>query len=159
MKSVQFVFVILTFSLFLSLCITHAKSNSVAVTLNSDNIDKFVSQFDAVFLMIHADWCGYCKKAMPDFDALSGMMVEHYKNGKLLIAKLSGPDNKGITSKYKVKGYPTFVLIKKSSAHILYEKARNIKQYVVFLKESVPSLNESTKNKKLPSKNDSHRDL
>lgn len=56
------------------------------------------------FVMFYAPWCGYCKRAMPDFDNL----INQYKNNsKVKVFKVNADENKELAQKEGVNGYPT----------------------------------------------------
>ena len=61
-------------------------------------------------------WCGYCKKfdreVMPD-SAFSTLVSEQF-----LFGKVDGDAQKALVSKYKVRGYPTFLVFNKNGEEI-----------------------------------------
>ena len=62
-------------------------------------------------IMIYAPWCGWSKKALPDFDKL----IKDY-NGKIIngtkvnVIKYDSEVDKDMVKKYEVEGYPTHIL-------------------------------------------------
>ena len=66
----------------------------------------------AMITMVHAKWCGFCKKAKPEWNKLK----EEFENKKLMGYTLKFQDleetrdKDKITSEYPVNGYPTFFI-------------------------------------------------
>ena len=57
--------------------------------------------------LVHADWCGYCKKAKPEWDKL----VSENKFNNVELRDIKDTDKEEIGKyKGKVKGFPTFVV-------------------------------------------------
>ena len=67
------------------------------------------------FKIFYADWCGHCKVAKPDFEALvnesrqGGLNI----NGNIVkVEMINGEQNREQMSKHNVYGFPTLMLIK-----------------------------------------------
>lgn len=59
-----------------------------------------------------ADWCGHCKKAAPEFQKLVGASPITLQDGTTATVKLLDADqDKSEISKYKVRGYPTILVV------------------------------------------------
>jgi thiol-disulfide isomerase/thioredoxin len=59
-----------------------------------------------------ADWCGHCKKAAPDFQKLLSASPITLKDGTTATVKILDADqDKSEISKYKVRGYPTILVV------------------------------------------------
>ena len=59
-----------------------------------------------------ADWCGHCKKAAPEFDKLVAASPITLKDGSKATVKILDADkDKGELSQYKVKGFPTVLIV------------------------------------------------
>ena len=55
-------------------------------------------------IIFFAPWCGYCKSNLPQFkDAVAR------GQGKVVLVDATDPDNKELTTKYNVRGYPTII--------------------------------------------------
>jgi len=61
--------------------------------------------------LIYAPWCGWSKKALPDFDKIMSELNNTTKNGvTIIIEKYNSDENKEIVKKYNVRGFPHYVL-------------------------------------------------
>ncbi len=60
------------------------------------------SDSESVFAMVYAPWCGHCKTAKPEFEKL----MQSYK-GPTKMMMINGDENKEMTQKMGVKGFPT----------------------------------------------------
>lgn len=59
-----------------------------------------------------ADWCGHCKKAVPEFNKLLSASPITLKDGTKATVKILDADkDKSEISKYNVKGYPTVLVV------------------------------------------------
>jgi thiol-disulfide isomerase/thioredoxin len=59
-----------------------------------------------------ADWCGHCKKAAPEFQKLLAASPITLKDGTTATVKILDADqDKSEISKYKVRGYPTILVV------------------------------------------------
>ena len=59
-----------------------------------------------------ADWCGHCKKAAPEFNKLLAASPITLKDGTKATVKILDADkDKSEISQYKVKGYPTVLIV------------------------------------------------
>lgn len=80
--------------------------------------DKIAGQKSAV--LFHADWCGHCKKFIPQWDKLSSTWEEQGNDVKLFKVECGKPSEKKehseIMEKYNIKGYPTIMIFNNGSA-------------------------------------------
>mgnify|MGYP001204712560 CR=1 FL=1 len=61
--------------------------------------------------LIYAPWCGWSKKALPDFDKIMSELNNTTKNGvTIIIEKHNSDENKEIVKKYNVRGFPHYIL-------------------------------------------------
>jgi protein disulfide-isomerase A6 len=59
-----------------------------------------------------ADWCGHCKKAAPEFNKLlSASPITLNDGSKATVKILDADKDKSEISKYKVKGFPTVLVV------------------------------------------------
>ena len=62
-----------------------------------------------------ADWCGHCKKAMPEFKKLGSSVSVSGVN--IPVSIFDADKDKEEIARYKVKGYPTVLLVKGDTVH------------------------------------------
>ena len=61
--------------------------------------------------LIYAPWCGWSKKALPDFDKIMSESNNTTQNGvTIIIEKHNSDENKEIVKKYNVRGFPHYIL-------------------------------------------------
>lgn len=69
-------------------------------------------QSSKMVIICKADWCGHCKKAAPEFKKLMNSSPITLKDGsKVTIKILDADKDKSELSKYKVRGYPSILII------------------------------------------------
>ena len=61
-----------------------------------------------VVIVVHTEWCGFCKKFAPVFEEVS---KEHGK--QYVFAKLDAQLNEELAKEFKVNGFPTILFMKK----------------------------------------------
>jgi protein disulfide-isomerase-like protein len=81
---------------------------SDASTLD-DKLDNSITQM----VLFHADWCGHCKKLMPEWDKAA---KEMNKGGKMVMIKVDAggkdAETQVLVKKYGVDGFPTIIIFK-----------------------------------------------
>lgn len=60
-------------------------------------------------VIIKADWCGYCQRALPELNKVSNLTGSGYP-----IFKIDADKNKNLVNSMGVQGYPTIFFINKS---------------------------------------------
>ena len=81
-------------------------------------------------MLFYVDWCGYCKKFMPDWNKLSGSMANEAN-----FLKLDGDKETDMAKKYNVERYPTIIKVYKNGKTVIYEDEREMDKLVKFCKE------------------------
>jgi thiol-disulfide isomerase/thioredoxin len=103
----------------------------------TDSIDGFADGAGSTFYIIKAEWCGHCKKAMPEFKKLVDASPLSLGSGeKVEIKMLDGDSDKEAIDAmgYKVRGFPTMVL-KKGGSFTEYPGERTEEGVKAFLEQ------------------------
>lgn len=102
-----------------------------------DEFEQKISGQNALVLF-HAEWCGHCKKFMPEWNKISEE-VNAIENANVILLKVECGDPKtdqthgDIMSKYGVKGYPTLISFDESGKHSEYNGDRSKSGILSFL--------------------------
>lgn len=89
----------------------------------------------AGFLLIYADWCGYCKKFKPDY-----IKLDYQLNEKKFSFPLFAIDDKAINSARKLgpalnfKGFPTIKVVNKDGSLADYKGERSATAMAEYIK-------------------------
>ena len=83
------------------------------------------------FVLYHADWCGWCKKMMPDWEKLES---KYNGNKNINLAKINSDQvkNVNIASNDEIRGYPTIKLYINGKSQD-YQGERNTESFVQYL--------------------------
>jgi len=77
--------------------------------------NRFIEGFEDTsrsVVICKAEWCGHCKTAAPEFSKLLSASPITLKDGSKATVKILDADkDKSEISKYKVKGYPTVLVV------------------------------------------------
>ncbi|KAJ6240671.1 protein disulfide-isomerase a6 [Anaeramoeba flamelloides] len=76
-------------------------SRSIEVTSATFKREVLDKKDQAVFVLFHANWCGHCKKLMPDFEKAAERL-----KGLVTFAKVESSES-DLMRKYGIEGYPT----------------------------------------------------
>jgi len=112
------------------------ENNGPVKTVVGKNFDQIVAKDKDVFLMIHAPWCGHCKKFMPEFEAAAEEIAK--KSPDTVMAILDGTANELSNEDYTWSGFPT-VYFKKAGSDKpqKYNGQRETAGVLEFLSKSV----------------------
>mmetsp|Transcript_3867 Transcript_3867/g.8516 ORF Transcript_3867/g.8516 Transcript_3867/m.8516 type:complete len:213 (-) Transcript_3867:87-725(-) len=94
-------------------------------------------------VMVHAPWCGHCKRFMPQLHELSEKLSEI----GVSTGKLDGSQYRAVSGKYGLEGFPSFLLLRSSEGDeaksvFRFKGARsveNLYSFAVHQKFSVPA--------------------
>lgn len=102
-----------------------------------EKISKVLENGDSVFLKLHADWCGYCKKLLPEWEKLEKISRINGKNVHIVEIEENDSDMKNYVEKYgNIDGFPTIVFMTKSKK-MDYPGSRTFDDMKEFLKKNV----------------------
>ena len=90
----------------------------------------------ATITMYHVDWCGYCKKAMPEFKKLKEYHGQIINDSILHVKIVDCDEETELAEKENIKSFPTIKLNHKSKTHE-YDGDRTFKGFMDFLKKKM----------------------
>ncbi|MBO6257152.1 thioredoxin family protein [bacterium] len=73
------------------------------IELNEKNFDKEIETGLKV-VEFYATWCSYCMKQR--------MELQEFEKSQIRIGIIDGDESPDIISRYKISGYPTFIIFK-----------------------------------------------
>eukprot|EP01063_Lacrimia_lanifica_P001853 TRINITY_DN10964_c0_g1_i1.p1 TRINITY_DN10964_c0_g1~~TRINITY_DN10964_c0_g1_i1.p1 ORF type:complete len:269 (+),score=117.50 TRINITY_DN10964_c0_g1_i1:61-867(+) len=87
------------------------------------------------FVEFYAPWCQWCKKVAPEMVALGESVGTNHP--KVRIGKVNAEDDdiQEIADHYKVKGYPTFIILKPDGTWARHKGKRTVEGFMAFIKE------------------------
>lgn len=80
-------------------------------------------------LMIYAPWCGFCKIAMPDYEAFA-------KSCPVQVGRVDAVANPKLNKMFNVNGFPTFVMYQNGKVKV-HEGGRKVEDLMVFSQDSM----------------------
>ena len=96
------------------------------------NLETYDNQSGPEFVMFKADWCGHCKRTMPEFEKLESENIQGCK-----ITKIDSDENPEIIKSSKVQGFPTLRFypngLNNLSNYHEYNGERNVEGFKTFL--------------------------
>lgn len=86
----------------------------------------------------YTDWCGFSKKAMPEWEALEAKLSETPVFGTTRVkpVRVNGDSDRALTTLYQVEGYPT-IKLETSSLLTDYSGKRTAGDILAFLRETL----------------------
>mmetsp|Transcript_28497 Transcript_28497/g.72629 ORF Transcript_28497/g.72629 Transcript_28497/m.72629 type:complete len:491 (+) Transcript_28497:2108-3580(+) len=111
------------------------KENGVLV-LNGDNFESEVSKAKFMVVEFYAPWCGHCKKLAPEYEQAAATFAREGIDVVLAKVDATEDNNRAISSKYEVRGYPTLKIFRGNTANPEpYEGPRDAAGIVNYLKK------------------------
>lgn len=103
----------------------------------NSNIQGFQNPSEPQFVMYYAPWCGHCKKAMPEFDALAAKGGVDVNGKTCKVVKVNPEEEPAKAAGKPVKGFPTFLLEKPDGTIEEYRGERTTAGFLQFINKSL----------------------
>jgi thiol-disulfide isomerase/thioredoxin len=94
-----------------------------------------------VLIKFYTNWCGYCKRAIPEYEKLAD---EYKRNKNVVIAKIDADKSENLMhilnnmrNGPKILGYPTIVLFNNNLYKDTFNDERKVQAYKEFINKSL----------------------
>ncbi|XP_013389215.1 protein disulfide-isomerase A5-like [Lingula anatina] len=99
--------------------------------LTSGTFEAFVKENPSVLVMFYAPWCGHCKAMKPAYGEAAQKLKEQNING--VLAAVDATQERDLTNKYKVTGFPTLKYFRNGEVAFEYNRGRSTSDLVSFM--------------------------
>lgn len=89
------------------------------------------------FTMYYAEWCGHCKTAKPEFEALVAKSPMDVNGVKCNIRMVSPEKEPQLAKGKSIKGFPTFLMETPDGKAVEYKGSRSTDGYLKFINETL----------------------
>eukprot|EP01060_Flectonema_neradi_P018602 TRINITY_DN2546_c0_g1_i2.p1 TRINITY_DN2546_c0_g1~~TRINITY_DN2546_c0_g1_i2.p1 ORF type:complete len:596 (+),score=131.96 TRINITY_DN2546_c0_g1_i2:72-1859(+) len=83
-----------------------------------------------MLVLLHAPWCGHCKRVMPTFKTLAEDLRQ--LRSKILITTVDATVEKTLSRRFNVNGYPTIIYVGKHGDSVEYSGDRSLDSLTEF---------------------------
>lgn len=98
--------------------------------------DLTVGNNEIALALFHADWCGHCKRFMPEWQKAKAQLNNtRTKNGKLIKCVDIESKNEEVMKQHGVDSYPTIMIITENSK-VVFNGERNVNSLKEFVEEN-----------------------
>ncbi|KAL7445251.1 hypothetical protein ACHAXM_011931 [Skeletonema potamos] len=83
------------------------------IQLTAKNFDKNLSDGNVWLIEFYAPWCSHCTRFAPSYEVVAQKLHSDRSNNKrkVKVAKIDGAAERALSSRFSVKGFPTFFLV------------------------------------------------
>ena len=99
--------------------------------------ESFQNPSMPTFTMYYADWCGHCKTAKPEFEALAAKSPMDINGTKCNIRMVSPEKQPELAKGKSIKGFPTFLMETPDGKTVEYKGPRSTDGYLKFINETL----------------------
>jgi thiol-disulfide isomerase/thioredoxin len=104
---------------------------------SSKKTESFQNPTVPTFTMYYADWCGHCKSAKPEFEALVAKSPMDVNGVKCAIRMVSPEKQPELAKGRSIKGFPTFLMETPDGKAVEYKGSRSTDGYLKFINETL----------------------
>eukprot|EP00178_Gracilaria_changii_P014326 TRINITY_DN40439_c0_g1_i1.p1 TRINITY_DN40439_c0_g1~~TRINITY_DN40439_c0_g1_i1.p1 ORF type:complete len:490 (+),score=109.26 TRINITY_DN40439_c0_g1_i1:3069-4538(+) len=117
------------------ICVSSSAADDVIVA-TKDNFDSIIAAEELTLVKFYAPWCGHCKKMAPDFKEAATEL-----KGKAQLVDLDSTEEKELSQKYGIRGFPTLKLFSKGELISDYKGGRTKEDIVKYIERAMlPSI-------------------
>ncbi|CCW63187.1 unnamed protein product [Phytomonas sp. EM1] len=120
--------------LFFAVLIALTRASADVVELTSKNFDEVIAKDGITFIKFFTTWCGYCKKAAPEFANASDILKD-----VATLAEVDCDKERNICKRFEVNGYPKFLLFRKGVNISTFSGQRVASEMVDYVKVQMAS--------------------
>jgi len=102
-------------------------------------IQGFQNPSDPTFTMYYAPWCGHCKTAKPDFDAMVAKGAVKVGEKSCVIRAVDPEKEPELAKGKPIRGFPTFLLELPNGTIKEYKGTRSSAGYLEFINKELGS--------------------
>lgn len=99
--------------------------------------ESFANPTVPTFTMYYAEWCGHCKTAKPEFEALVAKSPMDVNGVKCNIRMVSPEKEPQLAKGKSIKGFPTFLMETPDGKAVEYKGSRSTDGYLKFINETL----------------------
>ena len=103
--------VLLLISILLVLYLVYNRYLKEGFETQAEDLEETLASEDKCLVLFHAEWCGHCKKLMPEWDEAASEINAMESGVKLRKVECGKPgeneSHKMLMEKYSIQGYPT----------------------------------------------------
>lgn len=103
-----------------------------AISADQKNFDQLINTRKPVVVYFWATWCGPCKTFTPIFDKAAKEL-----GNKFCFIKLDSQQNKALCNRYRIRGVPTLMVLKKGKRQAVLNGALRAKEFKAWLADSL----------------------
>jgi len=109
------------------------------IKLNTRNFDSSIRDGNVWLVEFYAPWCGHCRQFAPTYELVAKKLHgDHETERKVRVASIDGDNEKALSARFGVHGFPSFFLIDGWTV-TEYSGRRSLEAMVKFANETYAS--------------------
>ena len=136
------ILIVIILSIIILIAIFRATNLSAGVGMNahigqlkgSFQLEAFENSNSPAFVVVYAEWCGHCKRFMPEYKQLMNK-YDKINGVKLYALDSEAPEHKEVIQKMNVQGFPTIRFYPKgiTENYVDYDGGRTAQAIITYL--------------------------
>ncbi|KAI8139972.1 thioredoxin-like protein [Fennellomyces sp. T-0311] len=87
--------------------------------VTDSNVGSLVGKQDEWLLEFYADWCGYCRKFAPKYEAVQRVLASSPTSHDVRVGKVNVDTNPGLAARFFIQRLPTIMHIKDHEVRVI----------------------------------------